>query len=153
MKMSFLRQFLAIVLMGTILLATSPITCAQEAQQANLSASEIDSIVSPIALYPDQLMAQILGAATYPDQVSAADDWIQSNGGLKGDALMQAADKQPWDPSVKALTEFPSVLDQMAKNLAWTSALGDAAYNQQKDVMASIQRLRAQAKAAGNLKS
>jgi len=151
--MSFLRQFLAIVLMGTTLLATTPMACAQEAQQANLSASEVDSIVSPIALYPDQLIAQILGAATYPDQVSAADNWIQSNGGLKGDALMQAADKQPWDPSVKALTQFPSVLDQMAKNLAWTSALGDAAYNQQKDVMASIQRLRAQAKAAGNLKS
>jgi len=139
--------------MGTTLLATTPMACAQEAQQANLSASEVDSIVSPIALYPDQLIAQILGAATYPDQVSAADNWIQSNGGLKGDALMQAADKQPWDPSVKALTQFPSVLDQMAKNLAWTSALGDAAYNQQKDVMASIQRLRAQAKAAGNLKS
>ena len=152
MKMSFLRQFLAIVLMGTTLLATSPMT-AQEAQQANLSASEIDSIVSPIALYPDQLIAQILGAATYPDQVSAADKWLESNGGLKGDAVMQAADKQPWDPSVKALTQFPSVLDQMANNLAWTSALGDAAYNQQKDVMASIQRLRAQAKAAGNLKS
>ena len=151
--MSFLRQFLAIVLMGTTLLASSPIACAQEAQQANLSASEIDSIVSPIALYPDQLIAQILGAATYPDQVTAADNWIHSNGNLQGDALMQAADKQPWDPSVKALTQFPSVLDQMGKNLAWTSALGDAAYNQQKDVMASIQRLRAQAKAAGNLKS
>lgn len=151
--MSTLRQLLAVVLMGATLLATSPTAGAQEAPQANLSASEIDSIVSPIALYPDQLIAQILGAATYPDQVSAADNWLHSNGSLQGDALMQAADKQPWDPSVKALTQFPSVLDQMAKNLAWTSALGDAAYNQQKDVMASIQRLRAQAKAAGNLKS
>jgi Protein of unknown function (DUF3300) len=144
------RQCITILLTIALLAATSP---AQEAQQANLSASEIDSIVSPIALYPDQLIAQILGAATYPDQVVAASNWPGSNQGLQGDALMQAADKQPWDPSVKALTQFPTVLDQMGKNLAWTSALGDAAYNQQKDVMASVQRLRAQAKAAGNLKS
>ena len=66
---------------------------------------------------------------------------------------MKAVDKQPWDPSVKALTQFPTVLDQMAKNLAWTSALGDAAFNQQKDVMAAIQKLRKEAKAAGNLKT
>jgi hypothetical protein len=147
------RQILAIVLTGALLAATSPVASAQEAQQANLSASEIDSIVSPIALYPDQLVAQILAAATYPDQVTAASNWLNSSQGLQGDALMQAADKQPWDPSVKALTQFPTVLDQMAKNLAWTSALGDAAFNQQKDVMASIQRLRQEAKAAGNLKS
>ena len=68
-------------------------------------------------------------------------------------ALMEAVDKQPWDPSVKALTQFPTVLDQMAKNLAWTSALGDAAFNQQKDVMTAIQKLRQEAKAAGNLKT
>ena len=147
------RQILALVITGALLAATSPVAGAQEAQQANLSASEIDSIVSPIALYPDQLVAQILAAATYPDQVTAASNWVNTNQGLKGDALMQAADKQPWDPSVKALTQFPTVLDQMAKNLAWTSALGDAAYNQQKDVMAAIQRLRQEAKAAGNLKS
>ena len=151
--MKILKQYLTTILAGTLLLATSPTAWTQEAQQANLSASEIDAIVSPIALYPDQLIAQILGAATYPDQVVAANNWVASNGGLQGEALMQAADKQPWDPSVKALTEFPSVLDQMAKNLAWTSALGDAFYNQQKDVMASIQRLRQEAKAAGNLKS
>ena len=159
--MNILRKLLAIALTGTTLLATSPTAQAvpdplpppQEAPQANLSSSEIDAIVSPIALYPDQLIAQILGAATYPDQVAEASNWLNSNQGLQGDALTQAADQQPWDPSVKALTQFPSVLDQMAKNLAWTSALGDAAYNQQADVMASIQRLRRQAKAAGNLKS
>ena len=151
--MNIIRQFVATVITCALMAATSPAAGAQEAQQANLSASEIDSIVSPIALYPDQLVAQILGAATYPDQVAAASNWVNSNQGLQGDALMQAADKQPWDPSVKALTQFPTVLDQMAKNLAWTSALGDAAYNQQKDVMAAIQRLRQEAKAAGNLKS
>ncbi|MGO9563662.1 MAG: DUF3300 domain-containing protein [Candidatus Korobacteraceae bacterium] len=151
--MNIIRQFVATLLTCILVAATSPAAGAQEAQQANLSSSEIDSIVSPIALYPDQLVAQILAAATYPDQVTAASNWLNTNQGLQGDALMQAADKQPWDPSVKALTQFPTVLDQMAKNLAWTSALGDAAYNQQKDVMAAIQRLRQEAKAAGNLKS
>ena len=109
--------------------------------------------MAPIALYPDALVAQILGAATYPDQVSAANAWLHQNSGLKGDALLKAVDPQPWDPSVKALTEFPSVLDNMAQNLSWTSALGEAAYNQQGDVMAAVQRLRKQAKAAGNLKT
>jgi len=159
--MKTLKEFLAVLLAGTVILATSPNALAapmyeppyQEADQAPLTSADIDAIVSPIALYPDQLIAQILGAATYPDQVTAASNWVNSNGGLKDQALMQAVDKQPWDPSVKALTQFPTVLDQMAKNLAWTSALGDAAFNQQADVLASIQRLRKQAKDAGNLKS
>ena len=150
------REVLATLLSGIVLLATSQTVVAvppyQEAQQAPLSASDIDAIVSPIALYPDQLVAQILGAATYPDQVTAASNFINSTK-LTGDALMQEVNKQPWDPSVMALTQFPSVLNQMAQNLSWTSALGDAAYNQQSDVMASIQRLRQQAQAAGNLKT
>src|SRR6516162_3856841 len=150
------REVLATLLSGIVLLATSQTVVAvppyQEAQQAPLSASDIDAIVSPIALYPDQLVAQILGAATYPDQVTAASNFISSTK-LTGDALMQEVNKQPWDPSVMALTQFPSVLNQMAQNLSWTSALGDAAYNQQADVMASIQRLRKQAQAAGNLKT
>jgi hypothetical protein len=151
--MKSLKEFLVTVLAGIVLIATSPNAMAfQEQQQAPLSASEIDSIVSPIALYPDQLVAQILGAATYPDQVTAASNFINSTK-LTGDALMQEVNKQPWDPSVMALTQFPSVLNQMAQNLSWTSALGDAAYNQQADVKASIQRLRKQAQAAGNLKT
>ena len=158
--MKFLREVLATLLSGVVLLATTPSAVAtpmyeppyQEADQAPLTASDIENIVSPIALYPDQLIAQILGAATYPDQVTAASNFVNSSG-LKDQALMTAVDKQPWDPSVKALTQFPTVLDQMAKNLAWTSALGDAAYNQQKDVMAAIQKLRKEAKAAGNLKT
>ena len=158
--MRILREFLAAMLSGIVLLATTSNAVAmpmyeppyQEADQVPLTTADIDSIVSPIALYPDQLIAQILGAATYPDQVTAASNYV-NNSSLKGDALMKAVDGQPWDPSVKALTQFPTVLDQMAKNLAWTSALGDAAFNQQKDVMASIQKLRKEAKAAGNLKT
>jgi Protein of unknown function (DUF3300) len=158
--MKFLREILATMLSGVVLIATSSSVAAmpmyeppyQEADQAALTATDIENIVSPIALYPDQLVAQILGAATYPDQVTAASNFVNSSG-LKDTALMKAVDGQPWDPSVKALTQFPTVLDQMAKNLAWTSALGDAAFNQQKDVMAAIQKLRQQAKAAGNLKT
>ena len=122
-------------------------------QPARLSANELQQLAAPIALHPDSLVAQVLGAATFPDEVAAANSWIHQNKNLTGTALMQAVDKQPWDPSVKALTQFPSVLDNLAKNLAWTSALGEAYSTQPADVMSAIQALRTQAKAAGNLKS
>jgi hypothetical protein len=109
--------------------------------------------VAPIALYPDSLVAQILTASTFPDEVAIANYWLGQNKSLTGSALMQAVDKQSWDPSVKALTEFPSVLDNMATNLTWTSSLGEAYHNQQAEVMTAVQTLRAQAKAKGNLKS
>ena len=161
-----LKQVLAFVLTWGILTVTSPTSEAwasvaihppvfamQEAAQANLSAAQIDELVSPIALYPDALVAQILAASTYPDQVVAANTWLQANTKLNDAQRAEQVNTQTWDPSVKALTQFPSVLANMAQNLSWTSALGDAFYNQQKDVMASVQHLRAQAKAAGNLKS
>ena len=94
------------------------------------SASELQALVAPIALYPDALVAQVLAASTFPDQVAVADYWLQQNKSLTGTALMQAVDKQSWDPSVKALTQFPSVLDNMAKNLTWTSSLGEAYHDQ-----------------------
>jgi len=155
------RQWIAIML--CMALATTPMVgatdqnassaSANQTQDAALSPKELDNLVSPIALYPDSLVAQILAGATYPDQITAANEWLKANSKLKDQALMEAVDKQPWDPSVKALTQFPSVLDQLATNLSWTSALGEASYYQQKDVMAAIQRLRKQAKDAGNLKS
>lgn len=117
------------------------------------SASQLQALVAPIALYPDALVAQILSAATFPDQVAIANYWLQENKSLTGSALMQAVDKQSWDPSVKALTEFPDVLGNMAKNLTWTSSLGEAFHNQQADVMTAVQALRAQAKDKGTLKS
>ena len=122
-------------------------------QGAPLSADELQQLVAPIALYPDALVAQVLGAATFPDQVAAANTWVQQNKSLTGTALMQAVDKEQWDPSVKALTQFPSVLDNLAKNLSWTSSLGEAYHTQAADVMSAVQVLRAKAKAAGNLKS
>ena len=117
------------------------------------NADELQALVAPIALYPDSLVAQILTGSTFPDQVAVADYWIEQNKKLTGSALMKAVDKQSWDPSVKALTQFASVLNNMAKNLSWTSSLGEAYHNQQAEVMAAIQTLRAEAKAKGNLKS
>jgi len=117
------------------------------------SADQLNALVAPIALYPDALVAQILAASTVPDQVAIADYWVHQNSNLTGDALAQAVDQQSWDPSVKALTQFPSVLDDLAKNLAWTSSLGQASQNQQADVMAAVQAMRAKAQAAGTLQS
>jgi len=114
---------------------------------------QLQRLVAPIALYPDSLVAQILAASTFPEQVVEADRWVQANPGLKGDALGQAVDQQPWDPSVKALAAFPSVLGNMDKNISWTSALGDAYYNQQQDVMDAVQFMRRQAEKTGNLKT
>ena len=120
---------------------------------APLAASELDALVAPIALYPDALLAQVLGAATYPDQVVAANQYVKVNSDITGDALRQQVEGRGWDPAVQSLTQFPSVLEHLAKNIGWISALGDAAANQQADVMAAIQRMRANAYAAGNLKS
>ena len=120
---------------------------------APLTSSQLDALVAPIALYPDALVAQVLAAASYADEVAFADLWLGQNQNLQGTALTQAVDQQSWDPSVKALTQFPSVLHNLAKNLSWTSNLGQAFENQQSDVMAAVQYMRAQAQAAGTLQS
>jgi uncharacterized membrane protein YgcG len=114
---------------------------------------ELQQLVAPIALYPDALVAQILAASTYPTEIVEADRWMQGHSELKGDQLAAEVDKQPWDPSVKALAQFPSVLANMDKNLSWTSSLGDAYANQQQDVMDAVQTMREQARKAGNLNS
>jgi Protein of unknown function (DUF3300) len=114
---------------------------------------QLQRLVAPIALYPDSLVAQVLAASTFPEQVVEADRWVQANPDLKGDELGKAVDQQPWDPSVKALAAFPTVLGNMDKNLSWTSSLGDAYYNQQQDVMDAVQVMRKKAEDAGNLKT
>jgi hypothetical protein len=114
---------------------------------------QLQQLVAPIALYPDSLVAQILAASTFPDQVVEADRWVQAHPDLKDDDLAKAVDPQPWDPSVKALVAFPSVLGNMDKNLSWTSSLGDAYYNQEQDVMDAVQVMRQRAQQAGNLKT
>ena len=125
---------------------------AQDAY-APLGAEQLDQLVAPIALYPDSLVAQVLAAATYPQQVTDANNYVHQNAGLPPDQLAAAVNGQPWDPSVKALTAFPSVLDNLARNIGWTSALGNAYYNQPADIMNAVQAMRYQAQEAGNLRS
>jgi uncharacterized membrane protein YgcG len=161
----FAKQFLVGMLSLGLLFATLPQdVLAYQASQAPPPAApappytqqtpqQLQELVAPIALYPDSLVAQILAAATFPEQVVEADRWVQANPNLKGEALGRAVDQQPWDPSVKALTAFPSVLGNMDKNLSWASSLGDAYYNQQQDVMDAVQVMRQRAQQAGNLKS
>ena len=132
---------------------------AQPAQQdpattyATPTADQLYQLVAPIALFPDNLVAQVLAASTYPDEVTDANTWLHQNSKLKGEQLMQAADKQPWDESVKGLTQFADVLNQMATNLSWTSALGDAYFNIPQSVMNAVQVMRDRAYKAGNLKT
>jgi len=133
--------------------AQAPPPAAQAPQHAPQTPEQLQQLVAPIALYSDSLVAQILAASTFPEQVVEANRWVQANPDLKGDALGKAVDQQPWDPSVKALTAFPSVLGNMDKNLSWTSSLGDAYYNQQQDVMDAVQVMRRRAQEAGNLKT
>ena len=156
-----MQKAVAVLMSFLLVLTTFPVGVdAQSApgsgtpkEYGTLSAEELDGVVAPIALYPDALVAQILGAATFPYEIVDATLWLKDNSQLKGEALAKAVDQQSWDPAVKALTQFPSVLDNLAKNLAWTSALGEASATQQADVMAAVQRMRAKAQAAGNLKS
>jgi hypothetical protein len=115
------------------------------------SPQELQQLVAPIALYPDALVAQILAASTYPTEIVEADRWTQTHSNLKGDELAKEVDKQSWDPSVKALAQFPSVLENMDKNLSWTSSLGEAYISQPQDVTGAVQTLRQQARSAGHL--
>lgn len=123
------------------------------AHSATLSPEQLQQLVAPIALYPDALLAQILAASAYPTQIVEAERFLQQNPNLKGKELGDAVDQQDWDPSVKALTQFPSVLANLDKDLSWTSELGDANYNQQADVMQAVQEMRKKAEEAGHLKS
>jgi Protein of unknown function (DUF3300) len=167
-KRRFGKQLLVSSLSFALLFATCPppLMAAQDAPpdaQATAqpgapaytqqSPDQLQQLVAPIALYPDSLVAQVLAASTFPEQVVEADRWVQAHPDLKGDALGQAVDQQPWDPSVKALAAFPTVLGNMDKNLSWTSSLGDAYYNQQSDVMDAVQVMRQKAQQAGNLKT
>jgi uncharacterized protein DUF3300 len=123
----------------------------------SLSAEDLEQLLAPIALYPDSLLAQVLAASTYPAQVAVADQWVQqmrAAGYTSPDQIAAGANAQAnWDPSIKALTAFPDVLDLMNHDLEWTSNLGNAYYNQPQDVMQTVQVLRDRAEQAGNLQS
>ena len=133
--------------------APPPPVGPNQRQYTSLPSEQLNKLVAPIALYPDALVAQILAASAYPTQIVEANRMAQENPGLKGQDLAQEVDRQDWDPSVKSLVEFPTVLANLDKDLSWTSELGEAYQNQPDDVMQAIQYLRHKAHDAGNLRS
>jgi hypothetical protein len=133
--------------------ATQVQTQSQTPSDQELSEGQLEQLVAPIALYPDPLLTQVLMASTYPLEVVEAARWSHDNPGVQGIALQDAMQAQPWDPSVKALAAVPQTLQLMSDKLDWTEQLGDAFLAQQPDVMNAVQKLRAEAQAAGNLQS
>src|SRR5213592_1235383 len=128
-------------------------TTSDTEQAPQLASGELDSLVAPIALYPDPLLAQTLAASTYPLEVIQLQQWMDRNKNLQGKALADAVAKQPWDPSVQALVATPDVVQRMAGNIQWTTDLGNAFLAQQSDVMDAVQRLRGKAESKGTLKT
>ena len=120
---------------------------------AKLPPDQLDSLVAPIALYPDPMLAQVLAASTYPLEIIQLQQWLGKNKDLKDKALVDAVSKQPWDPSVQGLAALPDVVKRLANDIQWTTDLGNAFLAQQSDVMDAVQRMRKKAKDAGNLKS
>jgi uncharacterized membrane protein YgcG len=158
-NMKLLQQIVALFLSWCLALAsvqggfayqTDP-SASQPPQAARQSPEQLQQLVAPIALYPDGLVAQILAGATYPEQIVEAGKWMDKHKEQTGEKLAKEVNKEKWDASVKALTQFPAVLANMNQNLAWTSELGDAYINQKQDVAQAVQVMRQRAKAAGNL--
>jgi len=122
-------------------------------QTAKIPPDQLDSLVAPIALYPDPLLAQVLAASTYPLELIQLQQWLTTNPGLKDQALADAVAKQPWDPSIQALAALPDVVKRLADEIQWTTDLGNAFLAQEGDVMDAVQRMRKKAQDKGNLKS
>jgi hypothetical protein len=127
----------------------------QEGPGPNLDAKQLDNLVARIALYPDPLLAQVLAASTYPDQLADANDWANEHSNLRGDELANAIreDNLQWDPSVIALLPFPTVLNMMVQDQQWTQQLGDAVLAQRADVMDAVQNERKEAQQYGYLRT
>lgn len=126
---------------------------APEEQAPKIPNDQLDSLVAPIALYPDPLLAQVLAASTYPLEIMQLQQWLTKNKDLKDKALQEAVMKQPWDPTVQALAALPDVVKRLSDDIQWTTDLGNAVLAQETDVMDAVQRMRAKAKSTGNLKS
>lgn len=127
--------------------------CLPAVAQTKLDNAQLDQLMAPVALYPDSLLSQILMGATYPDDVAAAAKWSAAHTSESGDQAVKAVEGEAWDPSVKSLVAFPSVMDMMGRQPDWVKSVGDAFLAQPDAVMDSVQRLRVQAQKAGNLKS
>lgn len=150
----------AILCSVLLLLANQPAGQSQPIQEAaatdqaaRIPNDQLDSLVAPIALYPDPLLAQVLAASTYPLEIMQLDQWLKKNPGLKDKALEDAVMKQPWDPTVQSLAALPDVVKRLADDIQWATDLGNAFLAQEADVMDAVQRMRAKAKDKGNLKS
>src|SRR5438552_14629877 len=154
-----------IAIMGLAFFSSSPGALAQQAQSQVMTTTtsdteqapkvpndELDSLVAPIALYPDPLLAQTLAASTYPLEIIQLQQWMDQNKNLKDKALAQAVQKQNWDPSVQAMAGYPEVVQRMAGNIQWTDDLGNAFLAQQSDVMDAVQPMRGKAESKGTLK-
>jgi len=156
LQFSAVRSLLA-VLCALLILPGDPVLYAQPAPQAQgapqLSLDQLDSLVAPIALYPDPLLAQVLAASTYPLEMIQLQQWLQAHPGLKDKALADAVQKEQWDPSVQAMAALPDAVKRLTENIKWTTDLGNAFLAQQSDVMDAVQRMRAKAESAGALKS
>src|SRR5215467_9784249 len=147
--------------MCAVLLVFEPVASAGPRQQSEGDApqaqtipnDQLDSLVAPIALYPDPLVAQTLAASTYPLEIIQLQQWLGKNKDLKDKALADAVAKQPWDPSVQALAGLPELVKRLADDIQWTTDLGNAFLAQQSDVMDAVQRMRKKAQDKGNLKS
>ncbi|MHC1725026.1 MAG: DUF3300 domain-containing protein [Syntrophobacteraceae bacterium] len=150
-KAYFLRVLVGLLV---LLMAAPPSVMAQSSTMgAPIRQEELDQMFAPIALYPDALLGQILVAATYPEQVTEADQWLRQNDSLQGDQLNAALDGKDWDLSVKALVPFPKVLSMMSDKQEWTQRMGEVFLAREADVMDTIQRLRGKAHAQGNLET
>src|SRR5579862_8255972 len=125
----------------------------QQEEAPKIPPDQLDSLVAPIALYPDPMLAQVLAASTYPLELIQLQQWLLKNKGLKDKALADAVQKQPWDPSVQGMAAMPDVVKRLADDIQWTTDLGNAFLAQQNDLMEAVQRMRKKAEGTGNLKS
>ena len=156
------KQFTALMC-SLLLVPAGPSSVAQVQEQQPAAAAEeqapkipndqLDSLVAPIALYPDPLLAQVLAASTYPLEIIQLQQWLAQHKDLKDKALTDAVMKQPWDPSIQSMAALPDVVKRLSDDIQWTTDLGNAVLAQQSDVMDAVQRMRAKAKEKGNLKS
>jgi hypothetical protein len=128
-------------------------TSTSDSQSAKIPPDQLDSLVAPIALYPDQLLSQTLIASTYPLEIVQLQQWLGQHKDLKDKSLADAVAKQPWDPSVQTMAATPDLVKRLADDIMWTTDLGNAFLAQQSDVMDAVQRMRAKAKEKGNLKT
>jgi hypothetical protein len=139
----------------TVLLAQAPPPAAAPAgkDEPKLPPEQLDALVAPIALYPDELLGQVLVASTYPLEIVQLQQWLAKNQSLKGKALTDAVAKQPWDPSIQGMAALPDVVKRLGDDIQWTTGLGNAFLAQQGDVMDAVQRMRKKAQGTGALKT